>query len=406
MATLPLAGLKVADFSWVLAGPTVGRTLADYGATVIKVESADRPDLARYLSPFKDGKVDPDFSGQAGDINAGKLGLALDLAKPEAREVARQITDWADVVLESFSPGTMQKWGLDYETLRQSRPELIMLSTCLMGNHGPLSKIAGFGSAGSCLSGIHHITGWPDMVPTGYSGPYTDFVAPKLSLVALLAALEQRTKTGQGSYIDLSQVETGLYFMAPELLDYSATGTVAERKGNADPAMYPNDVYACLRQNGEERYVALTIRDQQDWTSLFDALDLAGLDDLRNADLTERLQQRPRIDATLAKIAAGQTPEALEERLQSVGIPAYTVLIGADLLADPQIAARQHFLEVEHPRRGQTFVESTRIHLSRTPGQPQAAAPDIGEHETAILQDILGLSPDEISALRTAGALR
>jgi benzylsuccinate CoA-transferase BbsF subunit len=406
MGALPLAGLKVADFSWVLAGPTVGRTLADYGATVVKVESAGRPDLARFLSPFKDGKVDPDYSGQAGDINAGKLGLALDLAQPEARKVARKVVDWADIVLESFSPGTMQKWGLDYDTLRQSKPDLIMLSTCLMGNFGPLSKIAGFGSAGSCLSGIHHVTGWPDMVPTGYSGPYTDFVAPKLSLVALLAALDRRSRSGEGCYIDLSQVETGLHFMSLELLEYSSTGAVAARKGNADPVLYPNDVYPCLGSDGQERFVALSVRDQRDWTMLLEALALSGLQDLAEADMTERLAHKQRIDAAIAAAVAKLTPEDVEERLQKVGVPAYTVLIGPDLLHDPQIEERRHFLQVEHPRRGASFVESTRIHLSRTLAQPQSAAPDIGEHETLILQDILGLSSEEIGSLRHAGALR
>ena len=404
MREAALAGVKVADFSWVLAGPTVGRALADHGATVVRVESARRVDLARALSPFTDGESRPDNSALASDLNAGKLGLALDLAIPEAREVARKLCDWADIVLESFSPGTMKAWGLDYDSLRRSNPGLIMLSTTLMGNFGPLSKLAGFGSAGSCLSGIHNVTGWPDMVPTGYCGPYTDFVAPKFSLIGLLAALDRRARTGEGAYIDLSQVEAGLQYMALEILEYSTSGSVASRQGNADPALCPNEVYACAARDQRERYVAISIRTQADWKALIDVLALSGIDDLIDVGLEARKAHRERIDAAIARAVADEPAERLEERLQKAGIPAYVALHGSELPRDPQLRERNHFIAVEHPRRGPTYVESTRIQLSQTPARPRGAGPDIGEHQTMVLQEILEIPEDVIRSYRQAGA--
>lgn len=400
MRKLPLAGLKVADFSWVLAGPTVGRMLADYGATVVRVETPDRLDLARSLSPFTNGEVRPDNSGLASDVNAGKLGLALDMNKPAERAVAYRLAHWADIVLESFSPRTMQKWGLDYESLRAENPAIIMLSTCLMGNFGPYSQMAGFGSAGSCLSGIHYVTGWPDLLPSGFSGPYTDFTAPRFSLVGLLAALDRRRKTGEGAYIDISQVETGLHFMAMEILEHSISGKIAERNGNRDREFVPNNVYSCRNAaDGSARFVAISVRNDVDWRALVTTLRLAGLDDLASAGLAERRQAEQQIDAAIAAAVADRTAEDVEALLQAAGIPAHVVQTGVDLAQDGQLAARGHFVKVTHPRRGPTWVESTRIRLSATPGAPQGAGPDIGEHQTYVLRDLLKLSDEEIEAL-------
>ncbi|MCP8939992.1 CoA transferase [Alsobacter sp. SYSU M60028] len=407
MRSLPLEGIRVADFSWVLAGPSVGRVLADYGATVVRVETAERVDLARALSPFTNGQIRSDNSALASDVNAGKLGLALDLAVPEARDVARKLADWADIVIESFSPGTMKKWGLDFEALTATNPDLIMLSTCLMGNAGPLAKMAGFGSAGSCLSGIHYVTGWPDLFPTGYSGPYTDFTAPRFSLIGLLAALDRRRRTGQGAYIDVSQVETGLQFMSLELLAYATTGAVAERAANADPHCCPNNAYRCAPAgDGSDRFVAISVRNDADWRALLSSLDLAGLGDLADASLEERRAHSQRIDDAIQEATSTQAAEAVEARLQQAGVPAHVAVTGVDLVRDPQLIAREHFVPVRHPRRGPSYVESTRIRLSETPGRPQGAGPDIGEHEHFVLGQLLGLSADQIEQLAQSGALR
>ncbi|MBM3141361.1 MAG: hypothetical protein FJZ92_14415, partial [Chloroflexi bacterium] len=176
------AGLRVADFSWVAAGPIVVKALADHGATVVRVESATRLDLLRRLPPFKDGVPGPNRAYWYNNVNTSKLGLALDLSTAEGRGVARRLVDWADVVVESFTPGTMARFGLGYGAVSHERPDLIMLSTCLLGQTGPRATYAGYGSHGAAIAGLHAITGWPDRPPTGPAGPYTDVVAPRLAV--------------------------------------------------------------------------------------------------------------------------------------------------------------------------------------------------------------------------------
>jgi crotonobetainyl-CoA:carnitine CoA-transferase CaiB-like acyl-CoA transferase len=184
---LALADVKVLDFMWVMAGPAATRILADYGATIIRIESPTRVDTARTLQPFHANTPGPDASGLFGNCNAGKLGISLDLGNPRSREVVHDLVRWADIVTESFSPKAMRAWGFDYESLRKVKPDIIMLSTCLMGQSGPLSRIAGFGNMAAAISGFHNLTGWPDRKPAGPFGAYTDYVAPRFSAMALWA---------------------------------------------------------------------------------------------------------------------------------------------------------------------------------------------------------------------------
>lgn len=404
----PLEGLKVADFSWVFAGPAIGRVLADYGATVVRVESGQRVDLARSLSPFVNGQVNLEDSAFAADVNAGKLSLALDLSTDAGRRIAAKLVDWADVVLESFTPGQMKKWGLDYETISRRRPDIIMLSTCLMGNDGPLASMAGFGSGGSALGGIHYVTGWPDKLPTGFAGPYTDMVAPRHSLIALLAALDRRRSTGKGSYIDVSQAVTGLHFMGPEYARYAADGFVTERNGNADPIIAPNDTYPCAANpsDGTSRYVSISIRSDDQWSILYSVLGLTGIDDLKQAGVRARFDAAARIYEAISVATLQHTATDVEALLQKTGIAAHVVLLGADLSRDPQLIEREHFIPLEHPRRGASYAESTRIRLSATPGKPTRLGPDLGEHEHQVLTELLGFAEDEVQSFRDGGALR
>ncbi len=195
MDALPFEDLKVLDLAWVVAGPLIGRTLADYGATVIRVESAKRIDTARVMGPFPGGKMDVQQSALYENCNAGKLGLALDLSSPQGQEIIRKLAEWADVVVESFSPGQMKRWGLGYETLRERNPDLIMLSTSLMGQSGPYSSFAGYGNVGAAMAGFQHLVGEAGALPIGPFGPYTDYIGPRFSIVTLLAALDQRERT-------------------------------------------------------------------------------------------------------------------------------------------------------------------------------------------------------------------
>jgi len=398
----PFSGLKVLDLSWVVAGPAVGRVLADYGAEVIRVESGTRLETARLVGPFHGGSFAPEASVCYGDVNAGKLGMTLNLKLEAARDVVRDLVRRSDVVIESFSPGVMERWQLDYEHLRELNPALIMLSTSLMGQTGRYSRFAGYGNIGGAMSGFQSLVGWPDRPPLGPYGPYSDYVAPRFSLVALLAALDHRLETGEGCYLDVSQAEATVQFLAPQLADYFASGQVAERLGNRDQAMAPHGVYACA---GEDSWVAIAVRSEAEWHRLAGLIgrpELAG--DSRFATVADRLARAEELDAIVGAWTAEQVAGDVESLLQGHGIPAHITISSTNALADPQFAHRGHFVELPHPIHGTTVVHSSRYRLSETPAITARAAPTLGEHTEYVLREILGYDDERLRTLEGAGS--
>lgn len=400
---LPLEGLKVLDFTWVLAGPTMGRVLADYGATVIRVESVTRIDGLRTLTPFLNDEIDPEKSGSFCSTNAGKLSVALNLARPEAREVALDLVRWADVVLESFSPRAMRGFGLDYEHLRDVNPGMVMLSSCLMGQTGPLGNFGGTGNMAAAVMGFYGLTGWPDRWPSGPFGAYTDAVAPRFALAALLAALDLRRRTGESQYIDFSQAEGGVYFLSPAILDYTVNGHVMQRRGNADPQMAPHGVY---RSIGEDDWVAIACETDAHWSALCSVLGRADLADDPDLNKVERrLARAEEIDKIVEEWTEGLTPEEAMARCQAAGVPAHAVLTSPSCLADPQLRHLGHFVEVEHDIVGTATIEGSRMLLSRTPARVGRPAPLIGQHTHQVLSEVLGYSEERIGDLYAAEVL-
>ncbi|HXD91060.1 MAG TPA: CoA transferase, partial [Candidatus Binataceae bacterium] len=229
---LPLADLKVLDFFWVLAGPGITRSMADYGATVVRVEATTRTDPVRTVGPFLNNKIAQETSALWWNNNAGKYGITLDMTKPEAHTVVHDLVRWADVVTESFSPKAMKAWGLDYEALRRIKPDIIMISSCLMGQSGPLARFAGFGNLAAALVGFYNLVGWPDRRPSGPFSAYTDYIAPRFGLAALMAALIHRKHTGEGQYIDQAQAESALQMLALPIVDNAANGRAYDPIGN------------------------------------------------------------------------------------------------------------------------------------------------------------------------------
>ena len=225
---LPLSDVKVVDLMWALAGPTATRVMADYGATVVRVESTRHFDGARTVGPFVKGQAGGENSGLFHNMNAGKLMLTLDLATEAGKSVFLDLVRWADVVTESFSPRAMKGWGLDYASLRKIKPDIIMISSCLMGQTGPWARFAGFGNLAAAISGFFNLVGWPDRPPAGPFSAYTDYVSPRFTAIAILAALEHRRRTGQGQYIDQSQAEASLHFLTPALASLVRTETKRE----------------------------------------------------------------------------------------------------------------------------------------------------------------------------------
>lgn len=398
-----LAGLKVLDLCWILAGPTMGRVLADHGATVVRVESATHVEGLRTLTPFVDDKIDPETSALYLNTNAGKLGVALNLATPEAREVVLDLVRWADVVLESFSPKALKAWGLDYEALREVNPSIVMLSSCLFGQTGPLATFAGTGNMAAAMMGFYGITGWPDRWPAGPFGAYTDYLAPRFGLAALLGALDHRRRTGEGQYVDFSQAEGCIQLLSPAILDLVVNDVTLERRGNADPQLAPHGVYPCA---GDDVWVAIACATDEHWRSLaglLDRADLAG--DAGLATGEGRLARAAELDDAVAAWTAGQTVADVVDRCQAAGVPAHGAATSEDCWADPQLAHWGHFVTVAHSMLGDITVEAPRFHLTRTPGRVSRTAPTLGEHTSEVLSEILGYDDDRIGDLYAAEAL-
>ena len=377
----PFAGLKVADFSWVGVGPMIGKALADHGATVVRIESANRVDLLRTAPPFKDDEPGQDRSQFMANFNTSKRGMTIDLKNPEGPGLARRMADWADVVLESYSPGTMARFGLDWDTLSTGRDDLVMLSTSMRGQTGRERGYSGFGGQGSCIAGLFDLVGWPDRQPSGPWGAYTDFISPRFGICALVAALMHRRRTGLGQYIDLAQIECGIRFIEPLILDYAATGRLAQRLGQGSPRLDPHGVFPCA---GEQRYVAAGVETADERQVLAALLD--------GRELADWCRDRDAFDAAT--------------QLRRAGIPAYVVMRPSDLYDDPQLTHRGFFETLNHPVMGPTPYDGPATIYSRTPQRLRSPAPCLGQHNDEILRDCLGMDADEIERLRSVGALR
>lgn len=404
----PLKDLRVLDLAWVVAGPVIGRALADFGATVLRVESSKRIETARMMGPFPEGKIDPQQSALFENCNAGKFGLTLDLSREEGREVIRDLVrNWADIVIESFSPGQMSDWNLDYQSLRELKPNLIMLSTSLMGQSGPWSSFAGYGNVGAAISGFQAIVGWPDLPPTGPYGPYTDFVGPRFGLVSLLAAVDHRRRTGEGCWLDVAQAEAGIQFQAPYVARCAATGEIVKADGNRDPGMAPHGVFACVAAPPNfEGWVAIAVRSDREWQRLAQLIGGATLaNDARFSTLAARKQNEDALEAIVNAWTAMQTPLAVENALQAIGVPAHNLASSADMVADPQLQARKHFIELPHALMGKTHIENARYQLSATPAQQQRPAPHFHRDDEFALREFAGYDSAKIKALAEAGVL-
>jgi crotonobetainyl-CoA:carnitine CoA-transferase CaiB-like acyl-CoA transferase len=400
---LPLRDIKVCDFMWVMAGPASTRMLADYGATVVRIESPTRVDAARTVGPFQNNRTEPDASALWNSNNAGKFGITLDLSKVAAREVVFDLVRWADVVTESFSPKAMRSWGLHYEALREVRPDLIMLSSCLMGQSGPLSRFAGFGNLAASLAGFYNLCGWNDRPPAGPFGAYTDYLAPRFTTVSILAALDHRRRTGEGQYIDQSQAESALHFLSPALLDYSVNGRVAERHDNYDPDHAPHGVYPA---SGEDRWIAIACRTDDHWRALCETIGNPALaNDPRFSSFDQRRTNRNQLDATIAEWSSKLDRHEVERMLQANGVPASAVQDSADCVQDAQLKHRGHFVELAHPALGKTTIEGSRFHLSRTAARVERAAPTTGQHNSYVMEKILGYNEERITELVGGGVL-
>lgn len=400
---LPFEGVKVADFSWIMVGPTTAKYLADHGATVVRVETIYPPDRLRAAGPFKDGVPGTNRSQFFGDFNTSKLSLSLNLKKPAGIDVARRLIAWADVYIESFTPGTVDDLGIGYETARSLNPSIIMASNCLMGQTGPAALFGGYGYHASAIAGFYELTGWPDLPPDGPWVAYTDTIAPRFLVATIMAALDHRRRTGQGQHIDAAQAEMALQFLAPQIIDFNVSGRIVTRAGNRSDTMAPHGAYPC---SGEDQWCAIAVESDEQWEALRRALgDPPWAYDDRFQRVEGRLRYQDEIDGHLGEWTRSRSPQEVMHLLQSVGVPAGVVQRSSDLLRDPQLAHRRFFHYMDHPEMGNIPYTGHQFRIRGYESGPRFPAPLLGQHNDLVMRELLGMTDEEIAEVVATGAI-
>lgn len=402
----PLAGVRILDLSWVLAGPQVTAILAAYGAEVIRVESRARPDLAR--TTF--GKIldDPyDGSGYFNNYNRNKRSLALNMATPQGRAVFTRLLTVADAVVENFSAGVLDAWGFSYDAMARIRPDIVYLSMAGFGHGGPYSGYQTFGPAVQAVSGLTHQSGFPEREPAGWGFSYMDHSGGYYGAIAMLQALLHRRRTGRGQYVDLAQVDAAVTLTGPAILDASANGRASTRIGNrsGEPPAVPHGVYRCAPdpdpQVGDDAWVAIAVETDPQWQALCRAIGATELGaEPHLATLAGRSAQEARIDAAIEGWTRARTPWEVMETLQAVGVPAGALQRSRDLVErDPQLRHRGMHLQIEHPLLGVNPMDGIPTRFSRTPAAVRRHAPLIGEATQDVLDGLLGMPAAEVERL-------
>jgi benzylsuccinate CoA-transferase BbsF subunit len=372
-----LKGIRILDFTRVLAGPYATRMLADFGAKVIKVQ----PRLPREEGDFA--------RGYDNTWNRNKLGITLDLSKPAGIALAGKLVALSDAVVENFTPRVMANWGLDYENLKKIKPDIIMLSLSTMGGSGPYRDYSGFGPTIQAFSGLTYLMSYPGGPPLGPGIAYADHIAALFGCLALLGALDYRRQTGEGQHIDISQVEA----MASLLGDAFVPPGETAFQG----------VYRC---KGEDRWCAITIATNEEWHGFKEALGSppwAG--DKRFATLTNRLKNKEKLDELIEGWTKTHTAEEVMALLQKNGVAAGVVQSTADLAGDPQLKERGFFIELDHPELGKTMSDAAPVRLSDTPAGYARAAALPGQDNDYVYGELLGLSGGEINRLKEQGVI-
>jgi crotonobetainyl-CoA:carnitine CoA-transferase CaiB-like acyl-CoA transferase len=390
---LPLRGVRVLDFTWMLAGPYATRLLADFGAEVIKVQSkltatgAERND-----------------TGYFNTWNRNKLGITLDLSRAEARQVALELVAKCDLVMENFTPRVMEGWGLGYPDLKLVKPDIVMVSLSGFGHSGPWRNYAALGATVQALSGLTQLTSYDDGRPDGIGFAYADHISGLYAALAALAALRRRD-TGHGAYVDISELEAACSTLGPALMDFSVNGHAAAPAGNraewgqAAP-------HGCYRCKGEDRWCVIAVFSEEEWQSL---CNIVGRPQLARQErffsLRSRLEHADELDMLIGTWTVNYTPREVMEALQSAGVPAAAVNDAQDLVNDPQLNGRGFFAELQHPLLGMIKADGNPIRLSTAPAQYHKPAPLLGEDNRRVFIDMLGMDEDKFKRYVAEGII-
>lgn len=395
--SLPLEGIRVLDFSWGGAGPFATKALADYGAEVIKVETSTHYDFPRTMAPFAEGQRGINRSAYFSNRNSSKFGVTLNLKTKEAVQLAKKLIPSCDLMVNNFRAGVLERAGLGYQQAAELRDDIIYVSMPLQGSGGPQANYSGVGHTLNVLAGIYGMTGYDDGTIVGPGTNFPDHaVNPGHALVAILAALIHRRKTGRGQYIEVSQLESTLNLMGPSILAYSLNRRNPSPEGNTSQTRAPYGVFPC---SGDDRWIAISVGSDAEWSGL---VEVAGAQpwaqDQRFSTRAGRLGVGGELNKFVGEWTSQRDCFELMEALQAHGVPAGVVQNSTDLVErDVQLASRRHFVTLDHAEMGPTVYNASPYTLSRTPGGPRRAAPMLGEHNEAIFKEMLGVTDDEFA---------
>jgi formyl-CoA transferase len=394
----PLSGLRVIEMGTLIAGPFCGQILGDFGAEVIKLEDPRTGDPMRQWGRSLPQGLSPWWPV----IGRNKKSVGLDLRQPEGQDIARRLIATADVVIENFRPGSMEKWGLSYETLSAENPGLIMARVSGFGQTGPLSHRAGYGLIGEAMGGLRHITGEPDRPPARAGISIGDSLAAMHAALGVTMALEARRKTGRGQVIDAALYESVLAVMENLITEYDLTGYVRERSGSILPGIAPSNVYPCA---GEEM-ILIGGNGDTVFARLCEAMERPELaHDERFATHAARGARQGELDALIADWTRGFALDDLLALLEAKGVPCGKIYRAPDMLEDAQYQAREAIVSVDHPVFGQVRMQNAFPKLSATPGAVRWPGPDLGAHTEAVLGAVLGLDEPALAALKSKGVI-
>jgi benzylsuccinate CoA-transferase BbsF subunit len=407
---LPLAGVRVVDFSWIVAGPQATRILADFGADVIRVEYAGRIDSMRIGMVAPDAPAgSPDASGFFSNFNRNKRSITLNMADPDGLAAIKRLIAVSDVVIENYSARVMEEKGLSYAAMAAINPAIIYISISGFGHKGRDSSYVTWGPTAQAVSGLTHMSGLPGLPAAGWGFSYLDHSAGYYGALALLMALHARNATGRGQYIDLAQIETGMVQAGPQILDRSVNGRPYRRPDNPPgnrspyPALAPHNSYPC---RGEDRWIAIVCETEAQWAALVAAMESpAWATEERFATNAARVANQDALDASLSGWTRGFAPHDLMLLLQARGVPAGAVQRAQDVQdSDPQLAARGFYTAADHAVLGRHRFEGVPFAMSRSRWRVAHGAPLFGAHNEAVLGDLLGYDADETTNLTLEAA--
>jgi len=391
-----LQGLRILDLTRVLAGPFCTMMLSDLGAEVVKIEQPGRGDDSRHFAPFRHGE-----SAYYMNLNRGKRGVTLDLKGP-GRELFLDLVLNADVVIENYRPGTMEKLGLGYEVLKEVNPRLVYAAVSGFGDSGPYRLRPGYDIIGQAMGGLMSTSGWPGGEPTRSGTAMADVLAGLSVTIGLLAALRHRDATGEGQKVDVALVDSVVASLEIITQIYLTEGRVPERIGNRYESCYPYDSFAA-----RDGSVVIAAANDKLWRLVCQVIERPDLaEDFRYDSNAKRVQRHAEIKAEMETWTCGREVDVIVEAMLAAGVPSSPINTVDRLVRDPHIAgAREMFVDVEHPKAGRTTLTGSHIKLSATPPRLRAPAPLLGEHNEAVYGELLGLTPAHIAELKRAGVV-